>query len=178
LDKDITCQCPLLRPIASAIGHVKTLEYKEFDYINRYRNLLFDNLERMSKTVSLDRKIFSITAQTGLGKTLSSINFALNLRERILKHMGYTPRIIYVAPFITILDQNVKVFQNVFGSNIQSSILLMHHHLSPLNYIRNVVDEQKSESYYSLFISWSMSIITNLQDKSMGVWQLMWPNLF
>lgn len=131
----------------AASNFVKRLDNREFDSINRFRNLLFDNLEQMAGIVGLDNRIFSITAQTGLGKTLSSINFALKLRARIAKQVGHTPRIIYVAPFITILDQNLQVFRNVFGTDIQSNILLMHHHLSPLNYVRNIVDEQRSESY-------------------------------
>ncbi|MBV9176732.1 MAG: DEAD/DEAH box helicase [Nitrososphaeraceae archaeon] len=104
--------------------------------------------------------MLTLTAPTGQGKTLSSINFALNIRKRVEWEKGYTPRIIYVAPFISILDQNWKVLQEVFqGHKLevegkvkqeqQTNLLLMHHHLSPISYskAKNANEEQLKESY-------------------------------
>ena len=131
----------------AAKSYVEKLDSKGSEVINRSRKLLFDHLNMVSQTIDFDARILSITAQTGLGKTLASVNFALNLRERISKEKKYTPRIIYVAPFISILDQNMKVLQNVFQSKVQSNILLMHHHLSPLTYTKTLSDEMSTESY-------------------------------
>jgi CRISPR-associated endonuclease/helicase Cas3 len=134
--------------------------------INRVRNTLFDSIYKESMTIDLDNKLFTLTAPTGLGKTLTSVNFALTLRERIRKRSGFIPRIIYVAPFISILDQNMKVLQDVFQSQRlrQSNLLLMHHHLAPINYTKNMTDEQRKESYSTsqselLIQGWNSEII-------------------
>jgi CRISPR-associated endonuclease/helicase Cas3 len=115
--------------------------------INQQRKFLFDHLDRISKEVDLNQKILTLTAPIGIGKTLSSMNFAINLRNRISRGMKYTPRIIYVAPFISILDQNISIFEKALQSKIQSNVLLLHHHLAPVNYFKNIIEEQKDETY-------------------------------
>jgi CRISPR-associated endonuclease/helicase Cas3 len=116
--------------------------------VNKFRNILFDSIQQESVTVDLGCRLFTLTAPTGLGKTLASLNFAQRLRERIRQRNGFSPRIIYVAPFISILDQNMKVLQDVFSQQLQqSNLLLMHHHLAPINYTKSTIDEQKKESY-------------------------------
>jgi CRISPR-associated endonuclease/helicase Cas3 len=75
------------------------------------------------------KRIFTLTAPTGLGKTVTSLNFAVTLRSRIYSEGRFMPRIIYVAPFISILDQNIEVFKEIFQEKEQSNLLLLHHHL-------------------------------------------------
>ena len=89
----------------------------------------------------------SITQLTlGLSEWIGK-NFAINLRNRISETTKYTPRIIYVAPFISILDQNVNIFEKALQSKIQSNTLLVHHHLAPINYFKDIIEEQKNETY-------------------------------
>ncbi len=131
--------------------------------INKTRNKLFQHLDVTGRDIGLENKILSITAPTGLGKTLSSLNFAMQLRMRIKNSYGFTPRIIYVAPFTSILDQNFSVFENVFKSTGQSDVLLLHHHLAPL-YYKSFRDESESESFSTsqselLISGWSSEII-------------------
>ncbi len=54
--------------------------------------------------------LFSLTAPTGAGKTLSSLTFAI---EHALTHGLH--RIVYVMPFTTIIEQNAAVFRMVFA---------------------------------------------------------------
>ena len=107
----------------------------ESSEINIIRKILFQHVDNKSATETLDKKIFTLTAPTGLGKTLTSMNFAVNLRERIKHEKGFVPRIIYVAPFISILDQNMIVLEKAFMRSkaaINSNLLLMHHHLASI----------------------------------------------
>jgi len=93
--------------------------------------------EVLQKEINLDEKIYSINLPTGLGKTLTSLAFALKLREKTTKERGHSPRIIYSLPFLSIIDQNCSVLEKVLienGIEPLSPILLKHHHLMDMNY--------------------------------------------
>lgn len=67
----------------------------------------------------LQRKIFTLTAPTGVGKTLTALDFALKLREKIYQTEKYLPQIIYALPFINIIEQGLDEYQKTMpGVNI------------------------------------------------------------
>ena len=55
--------------------------------------------------------LFSLTVPTGGGKTIASMAFAL--KHLLANNMH---RIIYVIPYISILEQTQKIFEDVFGA--------------------------------------------------------------
>jgi CRISPR-associated endonuclease/helicase Cas3 len=120
--------------------------FNEAKEIDRLRNKLFRYIN--NRPINLDNKIYTLTAKTGLGKTLTSVNFALNLRQEIEHRKGYRPRIIYVAPFVSILDQNMEVLQRVFTQRKEANtnLLLMHHHLANVRYHDSIKDEDYTTS--------------------------------
>ncbi len=69
-----------------------------------------DILAQCRDKARLAPQIFSLTVPTGGGKTLSSLAFAL---DHVVTH-GMR-RIIYAIPFTSIIEQNAKVFQDIFG---------------------------------------------------------------
>jgi len=98
------------------------------------RDELFRMLSKKAMQIPLNRRIFSVTAPTGYGKTLAGLQFALKLRERFARN-GFSPKIIYVAPYLSILDQNFERIAEALGvSPTQSNVLLLHHHLAEMQY--------------------------------------------
>lgn len=105
---------------------------------------------------------FSLTVPTGGGKTLSSLVFAL---RHILLH-PYLRRVIYVAPFTTIIEQNAEVFRQVFEpliragfpeavlehhSNLDAGRETVHSRLSTENWDAPLVVTTAVQFYESLF---------------------------
>lgn len=66
-----------------------------------------------------DGKLYRLTVPTGSGKTLSSLGFALNNAVTLNKK-----HIIYVAPFMSILEQNAEEIRKAIGN---PEIVLEHH---------------------------------------------------
>lgn len=99
-----------------------------------------------------DRGIYRLTVPTGGGKTLSSMAFALN--HVIKNHMN---RIIYVIPYTSIIEQNAKVFSDIFGAEY----VLEHHS----NYDFNHNEDPKEKLKHLATENWDMPIIvtTNVQ---------------
>lgn len=53
----------------------------------------------------LDQYIFTLTAPTGIGKTMTALDFSLKLKNKIKVEEGIESRIIYALPFINIIEQ-------------------------------------------------------------------------
>ena len=64
------------------------------------------------------QRLFTLTAPTGIGKTLTALDFALRLREQIHASEGYLPQIIYGLPFINIIEQAVDEYEKTLGQKV------------------------------------------------------------
>jgi len=70
--------------------------------------------------------VFSLTAPTGSGKTLSAMAFAL---EHAINHG--LERIIVVIPYTSIIEQNAKVYRKAFGKLGNDNLVEHHASLDP-----------------------------------------------
>ncbi|MFN0069365.1 MAG: CRISPR-associated helicase Cas3', partial [Limisphaerales bacterium] len=100
----------------------------EGDLKQRRRKLLSDCLSAAAEAPGL----FTLTAPTGSGKTLSSLAFAL---RHVGHHNAQLPegdprrfrRIIVVIPFTSIIEQTAGVYRDVFEDAFGPDFVLEHH---------------------------------------------------
>jgi len=59
----------------------------------------------------LDQYIFTLTAPTGIGKTMTALDFSLKLKNKIKVEEGIESRIIYALPFINIIEQALSEYE-------------------------------------------------------------------
>lgn len=94
----------------------------------RRRRLLADCLAAAAKPPGL----FTLTAPTGSGKTLSSLAFALqHIATRNAALLANDPRrfrrIIVVIPFTSIIEQTTQVYRDLFEREFGPDYVLEHH---------------------------------------------------
>ncbi len=78
-----------------------------------------DIQEQVYKAVEADADIYTINMPTGSGKTLCSIRAALKAAVEKKKK-----RIIYVIPYISIIEQTAEIFEDIFGQVLP---VVQHH---------------------------------------------------
>ena len=86
--------------------------------VDRQRERVLDLCKSKAKDAP---GFFTLTVPTGGGKTLSSLAFAL--RHALLHQKR---RVVYVAPFTSIIEQNAEVYRNVF-QDLADDVVLEHH---------------------------------------------------
>lgn len=74
-------------------------------------------IKHLDNDAILNQRLFTLTAPTGIGKTLTALDFALRLKEKIRLKEGYEAQIIYALPFINIIEQAIKEYDKVFEGN-------------------------------------------------------------
>lgn len=142
----------------------KSIESK--NEINTLRNSAYEEALRKLEEIDLSKnRIMSINLPTGLGKTLIGLSTALRIKEKIYENMGFSPRIIYSLPFLSIIDQNSKVIQKVLKTKIEdipTSLFMEHSHVSDISYREQKQDELENlDPAKSLILieSWHSEIV-------------------
>ncbi|WP_048153633.1 CRISPR-associated helicase/endonuclease Cas3 [Methanosarcina sp. Kolksee] len=131
--------------------------------MNKVRNEIYEEVTESIEKLDLNKKIYSISVPTGSGKTLTSLSFALKLKARLIEEKRIKAKIIYSLPFLSIIDQNYDVFEDVFKTvetaNPSEEVLLKHHHLADIFY--RTQDDEEFEGLKGLFLieGWNAEII-------------------
>jgi CRISPR-associated endonuclease/helicase Cas3 len=129
--------------------------------INKLRNQIYEEAMERIKAWDLNEKIISLNVPTGTGKTLAALSLSLKLKERLKNDRNIKPRIIYALPFLSIIDQNYNVFEEVIlkpSASQDSRMLLKHHHLADVKF---KIEESEYEVDKSLLLmeGWNAEII-------------------
>ena len=138
-------------------NYLSKMNYSD-SFINQLRKQAFDEVD--SYQIDLNQKLYLINIPTGLGKTLNGLSFALKLKNR-LKEKEILSRIIYSLPFLSIIDQNSKVIEDVLiqnDMNPTTDLFLIHHHLSQMSYHTENI-EYESDQAKILIEGWNSEII-------------------
>jgi CRISPR-associated endonuclease/helicase Cas3 len=168
-----TLQPDLIHRYRSTLGYDKPATE-----LNEVRNRIYLEAHEKTEKLDLDRRILSLNMPTGSGKTFTGLNFALRLRDRLRREKGMEPRIIYCVSFISIIDQNSKIFEDAYhvvtGCIPSSDTILKHHHLADVLYDTEgsehdydtldslfLVEGWNSETVFTTFVQFFHSILTN-----------------
>lgn len=85
---------------------IKDLSQK--DLRNYVRSEVLKTLEHQNIT---SQKIFTLAAPTGIGKTITALDFSLKLRQKLYEEKEVLPQIIYALPFINIIEQGLDEYR-------------------------------------------------------------------
>jgi len=162
----------------------------ESDSIDELRERARTEVRTAAHEVDLSDSLLELTLPTGIGKTLTSLDAALVLRDRIERENGSLPRIVYTVPYTSIIDQNFTVFKtvlaNAIGEQVDSELLLKHHYLSDSTYVTDdtrdpdqdadremmLTERWESEFVATTFVQFLESLVVPSNAQSMKV-----PNL-
>ena len=101
-------------PLCELERHISKLAEKSDDEKpnkrDTFRNFVLNNFDE-------NYKLFTLTAPTGYGKTLTALNFALKFNKS---------RIIYALPFTSIIDQTYDIIAKIY-KNSDISVSKAHH---------------------------------------------------
>jgi CRISPR-associated endonuclease Cas3-HD len=89
---------------------------------SRARKSILGNTERFADGES---NVATVTLPTGMGKTLSGLSAALDLRDRLDGE-----RVVYALPFTSIIDQVVSEVEDIYETDTAGRLLTAHHHLA------------------------------------------------
>lgn len=104
-----------------------------------FRNFVLNNFDK-------ECKLFTLTAPTGYGKTLTALNFALKFNK---------PRIIYALPFTSIIDQTYDIVAKIYKN---SDILVSKAHHKTTIGEENLTQEDRYSKIKFLMESFSGEI--------------------
>ena len=168
-----------LKPVLDVNGYLKYCRENDPDNfsldksINKNRNQFFKEVTENEK-IQEKNHLYTITAPTGIGKTLTAYGVTTQLK----KVLSDSRRVIYALPFTSIIDQNFEVLRDIMEWQDEfyagdSKYLLKHHYLStmagdseeylgnPARYLRNKMTNETWESGYivTTFVQLFHSII-------------------
>lgn len=105
-------------------------------YRSRARETVLDNVERFADAGG---GVATLTLPTGMGKTLTGLSAALDLRDRLDGE-----RVVYALPFTSIIDQVVDEIEDIYDTNATGRLLTTHHHLAETT-IREEEDAEEAD---------------------------------
>lgn len=117
------------------------------DKIKKLNALRDDISDKCYKAAENEGGIYRMNAPTGSGKTLAVLRYALRHAQ-----IHNKTRIFYIAPLLTIIDQNAKVMKDAVGDGVE-----VLEHTSDV--LKDNMSEKESSRYDILAESWNAPVV-------------------
>jgi CRISPR-associated endonuclease/helicase Cas3 len=124
------------------------------------RQIRAEILQAVLKAAATSPGLFSMTVPTGGGKTLSALAFSLEHARR-----SNLRRVIYVAPYLSILEQNVREIRRALRVEATSPVVFEHHSLSEPRVHAEDFDAAQTSARLRRAENWDAPVVatTNVQ---------------
>lgn len=127
--------------------------------INIDRDMAYKEVMEGLIKLDLNKRLYSLTLPTGMGKTLLAASWAIKLRNKIQNDLGFTPQIIVALPFLSIIDQSAKEYEKFLNNN-EEELFLKTHSLSSFDF--NGYEPNTAEFFINI---WKSQIIMTTLDQ-------------
>lgn len=139
----------------------RTTENQRKDPLNKKRTLVRQQIIKNSSPIP---NIESVTLPTGLGKTLVAAQWALTHRQ----DQSLPKKIIIVLPFLSIIDQTVKEYRQLFLGRNSENMILEAHSIAGRQYKKG--EEQDLDNEYNKAVdffseTWNYDFIITTFDQ-------------
>lgn len=105
----------------------------------------------------LDQKIFTLTAPTGIGKTMTALDFSLKLKTKIREKEKRETQIIYALPFINIIEQALNEYEQTLPK--EDLRILGHYQFADVFGIQSDSDEEKYHQKLMKLDTWQGDVV-------------------
>jgi len=105
----------------------------------------------------LNQKIFTLTAPTGIGKTMTALDFSLKLKSKIRNQQNREAQIIYALPFINIIEQALDEYEATLPNN--DLRILGHYQFADVFGIQSDSDDEKYHQKLMKLDTWQGDIV-------------------
>ncbi len=139
-------------PDLSSFGNLPSLSNDELR--NYCRTEVVSHLQDES---ILDQHLFTLTAPTGIGKTMTALDFSLKLKSKLRSETGHEPQIIYALPFINIIEQALEEYEKTLQDD--EIRILGHYQFADVFGIRGDSENEKYHQKLMKMDTWQGDIV-------------------
>ncbi|HYX09100.1 MAG TPA: CRISPR-associated helicase Cas3' [Bacteroidales bacterium] len=117
----------------------------------------FEAINQLNDENILEYKLFTLTAPTGIGKTMTALDFALKLKSKLNERRGNNAQIIYALPFINIIEQAINEYEETL---LEEEIrILGHYQFADVFGIQDDNDEDGYQQKIMELDSWQSDVV-------------------
>ncbi len=106
-------------------------------------------------------RVLTMTLPTGTGKTLLAATWALETRKRLYRVDGRPPLVLIVLPFLTVIEQTAREYQDLFPEATKAGEITNYHSLSD----RTFAPDLEDQSHDFFLDTWQSDVIITTFDQ-------------
>ncbi|MCY4444638.1 MAG: CRISPR-associated helicase Cas3' [Proteobacteria bacterium] len=133
-------------------AHMETLSEKTSSPLSQLRKNIHAHCRHAAKA---PLGLFSLTVPTGGGKTLASMGFALEHAK-----MHQLERVIVIIPYLSIIEQNARVYRDIFDPKDQGIVVEHHSHVKEKDHNTNN-EPDKATTTTHITDNWDAPIVVS-----------------